>query len=109
MAGLEEGTVEFRPTYNGEDEEPEIMPGLFPNLLANGASGIAVGMATNIPSHNVAEIFDAAMLLVEQPEASHEQLMALVQRSEEHTSELQSLTRTSYADFCLNNINQLTD
>src|SRR3546814_839461 len=69
MAGLDEGTVEFRPTYNGEDEEPEIMPGLFPNLLANGASGIAVGMATNIPSHNVAEIIDAAMLLVEQPEA----------------------------------------
>src|SRR3546814_13608309 len=61
------------------DEEPEIMPGLFPNLLANGASGIAVGMATNIPSHNVAEIIDAAMLLVEQPEASHEQIMALVQ------------------------------
>ncbi|HEY9580972.1 MAG TPA: DNA topoisomerase IV subunit A [Rhizorhapis sp.] len=79
MAGLDEGTVEFRPTYNGEDEEPEIMPGLFPNLLANGASGIAVGMATNIPSHNVAEIIDAAMLLVEQPEASHEQIMALVQ------------------------------
>ncbi|MCF8709721.1 DNA topoisomerase IV subunit A [Rhizorhapis sp. SPR117] len=79
MAGLDEGTVEFRPTYNGEDEEPEIMPGLFPNLLANGASGIAVGMATNIPSHNVAEIIDAAMLLIEQPEASHEQVMELVQ------------------------------
>ncbi|HKR16132.1 DNA topoisomerase IV subunit A [Rhizorhapis sp.] len=79
MAGLDEGTVEFRPTYNGEDEEPEIMPGLFPNLLANGASGIAVGMATNIPSHNVAEIADAAMLLIDQPEATHEQVMALVQ------------------------------
>jgi topoisomerase-4 subunit A len=79
MAGLDEGTVEFRPTYNGEDEEPEIMPGLFPNLLANGASGIAVGMATNIPSHNVAEIAEAAMLLIDQPEASHEQVMELVQ------------------------------
>src|SRR3546814_2465509 len=79
MAGLDEGTVEFRPTYNGEDEESEIMQGLFPNLLANGASGIAVGMATNTPSHNVAEIIDAAMLLVEQPEASHDQTLALVQ------------------------------
>src|SRR5690606_22056072 len=49
MAGLDEGTVEYRPTYNGEDEEPEVMPGLFPTLLANGASGIAVGMATSIP------------------------------------------------------------
>ena len=59
MAGLDEGTVNFIPTYNGEEEEPEIFPGLFPNLLANGSSGIAVGMATNIPSHNVAEIIDA--------------------------------------------------
>jgi topoisomerase-4 subunit A len=55
MAGLEEGTVNFIPTYNGEEEEPEIFPGLFPNLLANGATGIAVGMATSIPSHNVAK------------------------------------------------------
>ncbi len=69
MQGLDEGTVDFRPTYNGEDEEPEIMPGLFPNLLANGASGIAVGMATNIPSHNAAEVIDAALVLIENPAA----------------------------------------
>ena len=75
MAGLDEGTVNFKPTYNGEDEEPEIMPGLFPNLLANGASGIAVGMATNIPSHNVAEIIDATLMLIEAPETSHAELM----------------------------------
>ena len=56
MDGLDEGTVDFVPTYNGEEEEPEIFPGLFPNLLANGSSGIAVGMATIIPSHNVAEM-----------------------------------------------------
>src|SRR3954462_2882669 len=56
MAGLDEGTVEFRPTYNGEEEEPEVFPGLVPNLLANGASGIAVGRATSIPPHNLAEI-----------------------------------------------------
>ena len=76
--GLDENATDFRPTYNGEDEEPEVMPGLFPNLLANGASGIAVGMATSIPSHNAAEIIDAAMLLIEEPQASQEQLMDIV-------------------------------
>ena len=65
MAGLDEGTVAFRATYNGEDEEPEIFPGLFPNLLANGASGIAVGMATSIPPHNLAELADAAAALID--------------------------------------------
>ena len=75
MAGLDEGTVDFHPTYNGEEEEPEIFPGLFPNLLANGATGIAVGMATSIPSHNVAEIVDAALLLIDNPHAEHEQVM----------------------------------
>ncbi|MFN3618932.1 DNA topoisomerase IV subunit A [Sphingorhabdus sp.] len=78
MNGLDENATDFRPTYNGEDEEPEVMPGLFPNLLANGASGIAVGMATSIPSHNVAEIIDAAMVLIDNPQASHEQLMEIV-------------------------------
>jgi len=78
MAGLDEGTVDFRPTYNGEEQEPEVFPGLFPNLLANGSSGIAVGMATNIPPHNVAEVIDAAMLLVDDRETSHEALMALM-------------------------------
>ena len=75
MAGLEDGTVDYHPTYNGEDEEPEIFPGLFPNLLANGSSGIAVGMATNIPSHNVAEIVDATLLLIDNPHAEHAELM----------------------------------
>jgi len=78
MAGLDEGTVEFRKTFSGEYEEPELMPGLFPNLLANGASGIAVGMATSIPPHNAAELIDAASLLIEAPETGHEQLMELV-------------------------------
>jgi len=75
MAGLDEGTVTYHPTYNGEDEEPEIFPGLFPNLLANGAMGIAVGMATSIPSHNVAEIIDATLLLIDNPHAEHAELM----------------------------------
>ncbi|BBB13370.1 DNA topoisomerase IV subunit A [Sphingopyxis sp. FD7] len=78
MAGLDEGTVDFRPTYNGEDEEPEIMPGLFPNLLANGASGIAVGMATNIPPHNAAEVIDAALLLLDNPKAELSDLLTHV-------------------------------
>ena len=78
MQGLDEGTVDFRPTYNGEDEEPEIMPGLFPNLLANGASGIAVGMATNIPPHNAAEVIDAALLLIDNPRAELAELLAHV-------------------------------
>jgi topoisomerase-4 subunit A len=78
MAGLDNGTVDFKPTYNGEEEEPEVFPGLFPNLLANGASGIAVGMATSIPPHNVAEVIDAATLLIERPGAEHDELMTLV-------------------------------
>ncbi len=77
MEGLDEGTVDFVPTYNGEEQEPEIFPGLFPNLLANGASGIAVGMATNIPSHNVAEIVDATLELIDNPHAGHARLMEL--------------------------------
>jgi topoisomerase-4 subunit A len=75
MAGLDEGTVDFQPTYNGEEEEPEIFPGLFPNLLANGSTGIAVGMATSIPSHNAAEIIDATLLLIDNPHIEHAQLM----------------------------------
>src|SRR6476661_2938997 len=78
MAGLDEGSVDFRPTYNGEEEEPEVFPGLFPNLLANGASGIAVGMATSIPPHNVGELIDAAMHLVDNPKAEDRALMDFV-------------------------------
>jgi topoisomerase-4 subunit A len=75
MDGLDEDAVEFRPTYNGEDHEPELFPGLFPNLLANGASGIAVGMATSIPPHNAAELIDAAILLIDQPDANDAQVL----------------------------------
>lgn len=79
MQGLDEGTVDFIPTYNNEDEEPELMPGPFPNLLANGASGIAVGMATSIPSHNVAEVIDVALELIDNPHTEHARLMELFQ------------------------------
>jgi topoisomerase-4 subunit A len=79
MAGLGEGTVDFRPTYNGEEEEPEVFPGLFPNLLANGASGIAVGMATSIPPHNLGELVDAAVKLIERKRIDDRELMEIVQ------------------------------
>ncbi len=79
MAGLDDGTVDYRPTYNGEDEEPEVFPGLFPNLLANGSSGIAVGMATSIPPHNVDEITSAAIHVIDEPGCEAEALMQFVQ------------------------------
>ena len=70
MDGLDEDAVGFRPTYNGEEQEPELMPGAFPNLLANGAAGIAVGMATSIPPHNAAELLDAAVALIDNRDAA---------------------------------------
>ena len=78
MAGLDEGTVDYKATYNGEEEEPEVFPGLFPNLLANGASGIAVGMATSIPPHNVTELADAAIHLIDNPQAEDRALLDFV-------------------------------
>src|SRR6185369_10460710 len=78
MAGLDEGTVDFRATYNGEEEEPEVFPGLFPNLLANGASGIAVGMATSIPPHNVGELIDAAIKLIDRKRLDDRELLEIV-------------------------------
>src|SRR6476660_8770677 len=78
MAGLDEGTVDFKATYNGEEEEPEVFPGLFPNLLANGASGIAVGMATSIPPHNVGELVEAAIHLIDNPKAEDRALLEWV-------------------------------
>jgi topoisomerase-4 subunit A len=75
MDGLDEESVPFRATYNGEEEEPEVFPGLFPNLLANGASGIAVGMATSIPPHNAAEVLSAALALLNDPTVGDVQLL----------------------------------
>jgi topoisomerase-4 subunit A len=78
MTGLDEDAVGFRPTYNNEEQEPELMPGLFPNLLANGSNGIAVGMATSIPPHNAAELIDAAIFLIDQPEGDPREILAFV-------------------------------
>lgn len=75
LDGIDEDAVDFRPTYDGQDEEPVVLPSGFPNLLANGSSGIAVGMATSIPPHNAAELIDACLLLLKRPEASTADLM----------------------------------
>jgi topoisomerase-4 subunit A len=78
LDGIDEDAVDFRDTYNGEDEEPIVLPAAFPNLLANGSQGIAVGMATSIPPHNAAELCDAALYLVSHPRATSEQLLTFV-------------------------------
>jgi topoisomerase-4 subunit A len=78
MAGLDQDTVDFRPNYDGTDEEPVVMPAAFPNLLANGSSGIAVGMATSIPPHNAGELCDALTHIIAQPDCSVDELVRLV-------------------------------
>jgi len=79
LDGIDEDAVDFRATYDGEEEEPVVLPAAFPNLLANGASGIAVGMATSIPPHNAAELIDACLLLLQRPEATTADLLERVQ------------------------------
>jgi DNA gyrase subunit A len=78
MAGIDEDTVNFTPNYDNTDEEPSVLPARFPNLLVNGSQGIAVGMATNIPPHNLGEVIDATLHLLEHPEAGPDDLMAFV-------------------------------
>ena len=78
LDGIDEDAVDFRPNYDGQSKEPVVLPGGFPNLLANGAQGIAVGMATAIPPHNAAELCDAALHLIEKPTAKSRALMRWV-------------------------------
>ncbi|MBH5392027.1 DNA topoisomerase IV subunit A [Bradyrhizobium diversitatis] len=78
LEGIDEDGVEFRANYDGQSKEPVVLPGGFPNLLANGAQGIAVGMATSIPPHNAAELCDAALHLIEKPDAKSKALMKWV-------------------------------
>ncbi len=78
---IEQNTVDFRPNYDNREEEPVVLPARFPNLLVNGSTGIAVGMATNIPSHNLREVNDAVQWALEHPDASREELLeAAIQR-----------------------------
>ena len=75
LADIEKETVDFQPNYDGKDLEPTVLPARFPNMLVNGAGGIAVGMATNIPPHNLGEVVDATLALIEDPDLSTEDLM----------------------------------
>jgi topoisomerase IV subunit A len=78
LEGIDEDAVDFRLTYDGSEEEPIVLPGAFPNLLANGSQGIAVGMATSIPPHNAAELCDAALHLIDKPQAKSRNLLKWV-------------------------------
>ena len=72
---IDEDTVDFRDNYDGKTQEPVVLPSRFPNLLVNGSSGIAVGMATNIPPHNLREVADAAQWVLANPEATREEAL----------------------------------
>src|SRR6187455_1136613 len=78
IEGIDEDAVDFRATYDGSNEEPVVLPAAFPNLLANGSQGIAVGMATAIPPHNAAELCDAALFLIDNPKARSKTLLKYV-------------------------------
>ncbi|WP_093119325.1 DNA gyrase subunit A [Salinihabitans flavidus] len=78
LADIDKETVDFQDNYDGKDREPMVLPARFPNMLVNGAGGIAVGMATNIPPHNLGEVIDATLALIEDPDLSSEQLLAYV-------------------------------
>ncbi len=78
MADLDKDTVDFKDNYDGKESEPSVLPSRIPNLLVNGANGIAVGMATNIPPHNLGEIIDACLALIDRPEVSAEELLEIV-------------------------------
>ncbi len=78
LADIEKETVDFQDNYDGKDSEPTVLPARFPNMLVNGAGGIAVGMATNIPPHNLGEVIDATLALIENPDLSSEQLIEYI-------------------------------
>lgn len=78
LADIDKDTVDFQDNYDGKDREPTVLPARFPNMLVNGAGGIAVGMATNIPPHNLGEVVDATLALIENPDVSTERLMEII-------------------------------
>jgi DNA gyrase subunit A len=78
LEDIDSDTVDFQPNYDGSEEEPVVLPARFPNLLVNGAGGIAVGMATNIPPHNLIEVIDACVALIDDPELGDEELLSIV-------------------------------
>ena len=78
LADIDKETVDFSPNYDESEHEPQVLPAKFPNLLVNGSSGIAVGMATNIPPHNLTEVIDGCVRLIEQPDVTAEELMEII-------------------------------
>src|SRR4029453_18025710 len=78
VADIDKETVDFVPNYDGKEQEPTVLPSRLPNLLVNGSSGIAVGMATNIPPHNLAEVVDACLALLGNPEIGIDELIGIV-------------------------------
>ena len=93
LGEIEEDTVDYSATYDGQNSEPDVLPARFPNLLVNGGGGIAVGMATNIPPHNLGEIIDAAVHMVDNPDAKVPELMDRTSRPE-HSSSGRTASRT---------------
>ena len=78
LEDIDNDTVDFQPNYDGKEKEPTVLPARFPNLLVNGAGGIAVGMATNIPPHNLGEVIDACVALIDKPDMTLHELMEIV-------------------------------
>ena len=99
MEGLDEDSVDFMDTYSGEEVEPVVMPSIFPNLLLNGANGIAVGMATNIPPHNVLEVCDAIVALIKNPEMTVAELVEYIQAPDFPTGAIINQTKQSIIDI----------
>ena len=81
LADIDKDTVDFQLNYDGKDTEPTVLPARYPNMLVNGAGGIAVGMATNIPPHNLGEVVDATLALIEDPDLTSEQLIEYYPRT----------------------------
>jgi topoisomerase IV subunit A len=98
LDGIDEDAVDFRPTYDGSENEPVVLPGAFPNLLANGSQGIAVGMATSIPPHNAAELCDAALHLIDNPNTRSRTLLKYVSGPDFPTGGLVVDSRESIAE-----------
>ena len=92
---LDKNTVDFQPNYDGREREPVVLPAKFPNLLVNGAGGIAVGMATNIPPHNLGEVIDACVALIDDPAISIDDLIEIVPGPDFPTGGSSSAARAS--------------
>src|SRR2546426_3068336 len=99
LDSIDEDTVDYEPNYDGKEREPVVLPARFPNLLVNGSQGIAVGMATNIPPHNLGEVIDAVTHLIDHPEATPDELMQFVQGPDFPTGAL-ILGRAGIQDAC---------